>query len=213
MIALYIILGVLLLLFLILLIRVQVFMHYADGLTLSVKVLFFKKTLIPAPPKKTKPEKKPKKPKKKKEKPQETGQEEEEPKKKQSYLSKLREKKGLSGLVSLFTGLARIAGSALKGLFSHIVIHNLDIGIALNSGDAADTAVTYGRLCSVVYPAVNIIVAATVCKDYQVTMEPVFDSEKTTEVYADVHAHLRLIFAVWEALKAGAKLLIVRIKM
>lgn len=209
MIALYIILGVLLLIFLILLIRVQVFLRYGEELTLTVKVLFYKKTLIPSPPKhkkEKKPQDKPqeKKPEKEPDQPQE---------KKQSYLSKIREKKGLSGLLSLLTSVARIAGGALKGLFSHIVIHKLDVGIALNSGDAASTAVTYGKLCSVVYPAVNIIVAATVCKDYNVTIEPVFDSEKETEVTAEVNAHLRLIFAAAEAIKAGVRLLWLRIRL
>ena len=212
MIALYIILGILLLIFLILMIRVQVFVTFADELSITVKVLFYQKTILPSPPKhekkkKAKPDKKPKKEEKT------TETEEKEPEKKQSYLSKLKEKKGLSGLVSLLTDVARIAGGLLKGLFSHIVIHKLDVGIALNSGDAASTAVTYGKLCSVVYPAVNIITAATVCKNYNVSIEPVFDSEEKTEVYADIHAHLRLIFAVWEALKAGVKLLIVRIKL
>ena len=59
----------------------------------------------------------------------------------------------------------------------------------------------------------NIISAATVCKDYNVGIEPVFDPEKGTEFYADVHAYLRIIFALAEAVKAGVKLLIVRIKL
>lgn len=212
MIALYIILGILLLIFLILLIRVQVFATYSDELTLTLKVLFYKKTLVPPPPKHEKKKKKEKPAKKPKKEEKKTEPAEEEPKKK-SYLSKLREKKGLSGVVSLLTELARIACGALKGLFSHIVIHRLNVGIALNSGDAASTAVTYGKLCSAVYPAVNIIAAATVCKDYNVTIEPVFDAEGKTEVYADVHAHLRLIFAVGVALKAALKLLWMRIKL
>ena len=211
MIALYILLGVLLLLFLILLIRVQVFFTFSDEPNLTLKILFYQKKLLPSPPKHEKKKEKPEKKPKKEEKPKET--EEEEPEKKQSYLSKIKEKKGLSGLVSLLTDVARIAGGLLKGLFSHIVIHKLDVGIALNSGDAASTAVTYGKLCSAVYPAVNIITAATVCKNYNVTLEPVFDSDQKTEFYADVHAHLRIIFAVWEALKAGVKLLWVRIRL
>ena len=209
MIALYIILGILLLLFLITLIKVEVFAKYSDDLTLSIKILFFKKTLLPSPPKekKQKPAKK-KPPEKKKD-----TEEKKEKEKKPNYLQKLKEKKGLTGLLSLITGLARIAGGALKGLFSHIVIKKLDIGIALCSGDAASTAVNYGKLCSVVYPAVNIIAAATVCKDYNVTLEPVFDDEKDTEIYADVHAYIRIIRAIGEAVKAGAKLLWLRMKL
>nr|WP_316625009.1 hypothetical protein [uncultured Ruminococcus sp.] len=214
--ALYIILGIFALLFLITLIRVQVFAKYSDTLTLSVKVLFFTIKLLP--PDKEKKEKKPKKekPKKKKPKPEEKDKKEDkdkEEKKKPSYLSKLKDKKGLSGLVSLFTSIAKIAVGALKGIFSHIVIKKLDVGIMLAGEDAATVAVNYGKLCSVFYSAVNIIAAATVCKDYNVTIEPVFDPDKKTEVYADVHAYLRIIFVIAEALKAGVKIIIARIKL
>ena len=210
MIALYIILGVFLLLFLITLIPVEVLASYTDTLTLTVKVLFYKKKLLPSPPKppKPKPEKKPEdKPEKKEE------DSKKDKKEKKSYLTKLREKKGLGGLISLFTSLAKIAAGALKGIFAHTVIHKLNVGIALSSGDAASTAVNYGRVCSVLYPAVDIIVNSTVCKSYNVTVEPVFDDEKDTEIYAELHAHLRIIFALIEAVKAGVKLLIVRIKL
>lgn len=212
MIALYIILGILLLLFLIMLIRVQVFASYTDELRLSVKVLFFRLTILPAPPKKPKKKKPEKKPKEKKPEAEKTV-EEPEKKEKKPFLSRLKEKKGLTGLVELFTGLAEIAAGMLKKLFSHIVIHKLDVGISVSSGDAASTAVTYGKLCSAVYPAINVITAATKCKDWHVTVEPVFDDEKTTEVYADLHAHLRIIFAVAEAIKAGIKLLWLRMKL
>lgn len=209
MIALYIILGILLLLFLVLLIPIEVLAHYSDELSLTVKVLFYKKKLLPAPPKKKKQEK-PKPEKKPEEKPKDKEKEKPE---KQSFLAKIKDKKGVTGLLSLLTGAAKIAGGAAKGIVSHIVIRRLDIGIALNSGDAASTAVTYGKLCSVVYPAVNVITAATVCKDYQVTLEPVFDSDSPTEVYADLHVHLRPIFALIEGVKAGAKLLWLRFRL
>ena len=214
MIALYIILGILLLIFLILLIKVEVFATYTDELALTLKVLFYKKKLLPAPPKPEKKKKAPaKKPKKKKPEKKEEETEGKEKKEKKSYIAKLKDKKGLSGIVSLLGSLAKIAGGMLKGIFSHIVIHKLNVGIALNSGDAASTAVTYGKLCAAVYPSINIIVAATVCKNYNITIEPVFDDDKSTEVYADVHAHLRLIFVAGEAIKAAVKLLIVRIKL
>lgn len=213
MIALYIILAVLLLLFLICLIRVQVFLKYSDEVRLRLKILFVN---IPLLPKLEKPKKEKKKPKKKtemkKQKPK-TGEEEKPKEKKPSYLSKLKEKKGVTGIVSLFTELAKIVGGALKGLFKHIVIKKLNVGIALNAGDAASTALQYGKLCSAFYPAVNIITAITVCKDYNVTLEPIFDDDRATEVYADVHAYIRVGFALAVALKAGVKLLIARMKL
>ena len=211
MIALYIILGILLLIFLILLIRVQVFAFYADDLTLTLKVLFVKIKLLPAEKKEKKPKKE--KPKEKKPKEKKPEPEKKEKKKKKSYLSKLKEKKGISGLLSLFTSLAKIAAGTLKNIFSHIVIKRLDVGIALSGEDASTVAVNYGRVCSVLYPAVNVISAATVCENYNVVVEPVFDPDKPTAVYADVHAYLRLIFVVAAAIKAAVKLLIVRLRL
>lgn len=209
--ALYIVLGILLLIFLILLIRVQVFMEYTDTVRLSVKVLFVRIRLID-PDKEKKPKKE--KPAKKKEKPAKKKEEtKEEKEKKPNMLSKLKDKKGVTGLIELFTSLAKIAGGLLKGLFSHIVIHRLDIGLAIKGEDASATALTYGKLCSVIYPSVNIITAATKTKDYNVTVEPIFDDSRETEVYANIHAHLRVIWAVWEALKAAVKILWVRIRL
>ena len=93
------------------------------------------------------------------------------------------------------------------------MLKKFDVGIALSGDDAASTAVTYGKLCSVIYPAINVITSVMVCKDYHVTIEPVFDIDKDTEVFADIHAYLRPIFAVNEALKAAVKILIARIKL
>ena len=187
-------------------------MQYSQEITLVLKILFFKIVLLsPDKPKEEKKEKKPEKEKLKEEKPKE--KKPEEKKKKQSYLSKLKEKKGLSGLVSLFVSVAKIAVGALKGIFSHIVLKKFEVGIALSGEDAASTAVTYGKLCSVIYPAINVITSVMVCKDYHVTIEPVFDIDKDTEVFADIHAYLRPIFALHEALKAGVKILIARIKL
>ena len=210
MVALYIILGILLLLFLISLIRIEVFAKYTDVLSLDLKILFVRLHLIK--PKENKTPKKQAEPKKDK-KPQAPKKEKRSKEKKPSYLTKLKEKKGLSGVVSLITSLARIAAGALKGIFSHIVIKVFNVGIALSGEDAASTAVTYGRLCAVIYPAVDIITAATVCDSYNVTVEPVFDPDRDTQIYADVHAYIRVLFLLVEAIKAGVKLLIVRIKL
>ena len=210
--ALYIILGILLFLFLICLIRVQVFLLYTQDVHLTLKVLFYKKALVPS--EKKDGHKKKKEKKEKKQEPEEPKEKKKDKKeKKPGYLGRLKAKKGLSGIVSLFVEIAKLAGGLLKGLFSHIVIKRLNVGIALNSGDAASTAIMYGKLCSAVYPAVNVITAVTVCKDYQVTLEPIFDDDRDTEIYADVHAYIRVGWALWEALKAGVKLLIFRIRM
>lgn len=215
MVFLYIILGILLLILLVSLIRVQVFALYSDDLTLSLKILFFKIQILPQDESKKKKEKKPKKGKKPKKKKKEEEKPEKDKKgeeKKPSLIAKLKDKHGVTGLIELFQSLVNIATGMLKGIFSHLVFEKLDVGIALSGEDAASVALTYGKVCSALYPAINILAAATVCRDYNVSIEPVFDPEKPTEVYANVHMYLRIIFVLGAAIKAGFRFLILFLK-
>ena len=215
MVFLYILLGILLLIFLISLIRVQVFFFYSEDITLTLKLLFFKIKLLPQDEEKKKKEKKPKKEKKEKKKKEEEEKPEKdkkEEKKKPSLLAKLKDKHGVTGLIDLFRSAANIATVMLKGIISHVVFEKLDVGIMLSGEDAASVALTYGKVCSALYPAINILAAATVCRDYNISIEPVFDPEKPTEVYADVHVYLRIIFVLGAALKAGFRFLFLFLK-
>lgn len=215
MVFLYILLGILLLIFLISLIRVQVFFFYSEDITLTLKLLFFKIKLLPQDEEKKKKEKKPKKEKKEKKKKEEEEKPEKdkkEEKKKPSLLAKLKDKHGVTGLIDLFRSAANIATGMLKGIISHVVFEKLDVGIMLSGEDAASVALTYGKVCSALYPAINILAAATVCRDYNISIEPVFDPEKPTEVYADVHVYLRIIFVLGAALKAGFRFLFLFLK-
>lgn len=215
MVFLYIILGILLLIFLISLIRVQVFALYSQDLTLTLKILFFKIKILPQPEEKKEKEKKPKKEKKEKKKKKEEEKPEKdkkEEKKKSSLIAELKDKHGVTGLIELFRSAANIATGMLKGIISHVVFEKLDVGIMLSGEDAASVALTYGKVCSALYPAINILASATVCRDYNISIEPVFDPEKPTEVYADVHVYLRIIFVLGAALKAGFRFLFLFLK-
>ena len=215
MVFLYIILGILLLIFLISLIRVQVFALYSQDLTLTLKILFFKIKILPQPEEKKEKEKKPKKEKKEKKKKKEEEKPEKdkkEEKKKPSLIAELKDKHGVTGLIELFRSAANIATGMLKGIISHVVFERLDVGIMLSGEDAASVALTYGKVCSALYPAINILASATVCRDYNICIEPVFDPEKPTEVYADVHVYLRIIFVLGAALKAGFRFLFLFLK-
>lgn len=215
MVFLYIILGILLLIFLISLIRVRVFALYSQDLTLTLKILFFKIKILPQPEEKKEKEKKPKKEKKEKKKKKEEEKPEKdkkEEKKKPSLIAELKDKHGVTGLIELFRSAANIATGMLKGIISHVVFEKLDVGIMLSGEDAASVALTYGKVCSALYPAINILASATVCRDYNISIEPVFDPEKPTEVYADVHVYLRIIFVLGAALKAGFRFLFLFLK-
>ena len=213
MVFLYILLGILLLIFLISLIRVQFFALYSDDLTLTLKILFFKIKLLPQDEeKKEKKEKKPKKEKKKKKEEEKPEKDKKEKEKKPSLLAQLKDKHGVTGLIELFRSAANIATGMLKGIISHVVFEKLDVGIMLSGEDAASVALTYGKVCSELYPSINILASATVCRDYNISIEPVFDPEKPTEVYANVHVYLRIIFVLGAAIKAGFRFLILFLK-
>lgn len=213
MVFLYILLGILLLIFLISLIRVQIFALYSDDLTLTLKILFFKIKLLPQDEeKKEKKEKKPKKEKKKKKEEEKPEKDKKEKEKKPSLLAQLKDKHGVTGLIELFRSAANIATGMLKGIISHVVFEKLDVGIMLSGEDAASVALTYGKVCSALYPSINILASATVCRDYNISIEPVFDPEKPTEVYANVHVYLRIIFVLGAAIKAGFRFLILFLK-
>lgn len=208
MIALYIVLAVLLFIFLLLLVKIQIFFEYSDKLRLTVKYLFIKKTIV-APEEKPKAKKAEKKPKKE---PQQQ-EKKKEKKKKQSYLSKLKDKKGISGIVSIFTSLARIASGLLKNVFKHIVIKRFDVDIVIVGSDASDTALKYGKLCAVIYPSLNIILSVTDTKDYKISVMPDFDDDAKSKVKVSSYAYARPIFLVYHLLIAGVKILIARAKL
>lgn len=208
MIALYIVLAVLLFIFLLLLVKIQVFFEYTDKLKLTVKYLFIKKTIV-TPEEKEKAKKTEKKPKKE---PQQQ-EKKKEKKKKQSYLSKLKDKKGISGIVSIFTSLARIASGLLKNVFKHIVIKRFDVDIVIVGDDASDTALKYGKLCAVIYPSLDIILSVTDTKDYKISVMPDFDDNAKCSVKVSSYAYARPIFLVHHLLIAGVKLLIARAKL
>lgn len=202
MIALFIILGILLLLFLISLIKIEIFITYQDSVTLVLKILFVKLKLV-SPDKEKKPKKK-KKEKSKKKVPKK--EETEEKEKKQSLLSSLKEKHGLPGLLSLFNDLVKIATGAFKGILKKLVFKRFDLMLEIVGEDAAQTALTYGKVCSIVYPAVTLTAGITDFKDYSLVIKPRFDSEKTN-IYLNVYCYERVMFIVHYALVAGVKVL------
>ncbi len=209
MLALYIILGVVLLLFALCFVKLKFSATYDEALNLKLKVLFLQFTLVPA--KKKKPQKaKTKKKTKKESKKSETDKNDK--KKKPSYLKKLSEKKGISGLLSIFVELSKLVGTTLKGIFSNTVVTTFDLDIKVSGDDAADTALKYGKLCGVIYSAVNIICNATKTQDYNLNVSPDFDDEAKSKITCDVRFYIRVFYVLKYLFKALVKLLVIRYK-
>lgn len=206
MIALYILFFLLLLVVGMCFVKLKFTATYSDSLSLRLKVLFLNFTLVPF-------EKKEKKKKSKKKKDKKSEKAKSNKKKKPSYLKKLSDKKGVSGLLSMITELSKLATSTLKGIFNNIVVEKLDISVTVVGEDAADTALKYGKLCGVFYSAVSIICDNVKKYDnYNVSVNPDFDDEAKMTVKADTTFYIRTFYVMKFAIKALVKLISIRYK-
>ena len=117
-----------------------------------------------------------------------------------------KEKKSLSGRTALLRPMLSAAGKALEVLLRHLRVRELDVRIRAAAGDAADTAVLYGRLYAAAGTVYSLLGARGKLGRFHFEARPDFDGEKTVwEVRADVS--MQGIWAVWAALRGGTALL------
>ena len=122
------------------------------------------------------------------------------PDKKQSVRDIIKEK-GFTGFLSFLSELASIAAGAAKRLLAHFILKELKIRVVLGAEDAATTAVLYGTVGGVVYPAAGTLVTAFRCKHYDVLITPDFNGEKlSAQMLMD--GSVRLVFLIAAGLYA-----------
>lgn len=190
---LYILLAIAAFFALILTTPIKLYIKFADSFFCTLRIRFVKIQLYPAKPKK-------KKPKKKSEKKPEKKSEEKEKK-------NIFTQKGFSGLVDILKQTASLAKGVLKDFFKHIIIKDFSLSVRIAGDDAADTAIEYGKYCSVIYPLVSTVVTATKCKGYGVDIVPDFDEKAETKVYFSAEVKIRLFWLLLIVLRHGIKAL------
>lgn len=193
---LYILLGIVLLFAIILAIPVKVCVRYKNSFFCRLHIGFVRIILYPPQPKK-------KKAKKKKTEQQQKPAPKKEEKKENDFLKEL----GLSGVVNLFTKLVELASGVLKDLFVHIIIKSFALSIKVAGNDAADTAVKYGKVCSVVYPLTSALIRSMKYSDYGVDILPDFTEGAESKVEFFAIFKTRVIHLVKIAIKHGFKAL------
>lgn len=67
----------------------------------------------------------------------------------------------------------------LSDILRHLKITNLSVDINVSGSDAAQTAISYGAVCSAVYPAVSFITTKIETEKNQVNIKPDYDEGKT----------------------------------
>lgn len=189
MLALYIILGILLFLFLITLFNIYVYADYDNELFLNLKIAFIKIKLIPSKPKKKKPEKK----KKKKKLDSEKSDKEKKKKEKSFSIKDYVKQKGVSGIINIVKRISALAVDTLKDLFSKITVNELTVNIKIAAETAEETAVNYGRVCAVFFPALKLITDIVTVKRYNVNVNPDFTDGAKSSATAKVIAKIRIL--------------------
>lgn len=179
--ALFIILGIILLFILLLSVPVVVDMEYVETFKLKVSWLFIKINILPKDENKKKKEKKPKKPKKEKE-PKEETQEEKPAEVKEKGDNPIKifyEDQGVMGIVDLIGNCASYLGRFTKAFIRSFYIKRLRLRIWVTEGDAAQTAIKYGKFCQMIYPPLGYICSSCRVKDYDVNIWADYCGEKT----------------------------------
>ena len=186
---------VLLALLLVLLVPVYGRVTYDGELHVRVRVLGVPVTLLPTPQSDKSP--KPKKGKKKK-KPTEA----EKSSKLQEFKALLRQD-DLAATLGFLKELAVLAGKTVGKALRAVTVDRLELQLLLATGDPADTAQLYGRVCGVLYPSLAMVERVVRVRRRQLRVEPNFLLEKSA-----VRFDLRLHLSVLKLVGAGLYLLV-----
>lgn len=166
--ALYIIGGIIAFIVLLLSIRVNISGDYTDDFFLSVSWLFLKFTVFP-----WKKKDKPKKEEKKKDTQEEAPEDKKEGENKENIFLTFYKNKGFDGVIELINNAAYSLGRMLNSFKKHIVLRELFLNMTVSvNGDAAATAIQYGRVCQKVFPALSFICSTLPVKKYNTVIEP-----------------------------------------
>ncbi len=208
MIALYIIIGILLLLFAVSLLNIRIHFAYNETPFLIIRVAFLKFRILPP-----KPEKPQKKKPKKAQKPKKNAKKPEKKNKEKSFDFKAYVKqKGISGLLNIVKRVAKLAVGTLRDVFGATTVSKLMLDIKIAGNDAGDSAIKYGKVCTVLFPALKVITDIVTVEDYDVNVNPDFSDEPKNTAKALVDARIRIISIIRIAFKRAFEVLMLYIK-
>ena len=202
---LYILLGllalVLLLVLLVLFVPVYARITYDEELRVRVRVLGVPITLLPSEDKPEETEAKPAKtsaPAK--------------PSKAEELLGEVSrsfKEDGVAATLHYLGELARIAGQAVGRVLRGITVDKLALELIIADGDADTTAIRYGQVCSVLYPAFTAIAGVIKVRKRDLRVEPNFLMENST-VSTDVRLHIWVYRVVGAAIVLLVKFMLLK---
>ncbi len=96
----------------------------------------------------------------------------------ENLFGKLKKKHGFIGAVKEIFIFANGLLSKFKNNLKHILVRRLCLDINIASSDAAQTAIEYGAVCSVVYPTLSLICSLANVKLKQININADFDKKE-----------------------------------
>lgn len=131
--------------------------------------------------------------------------------KEENSFSKLIGQHGFSGAVALLVDTARLAAGSFGKVLKNITVDRFDLDVAIADEDAAETALSYGKWCAVIYPASSLILRSVRRYKKNITVTPDFTAQQST-FKADVKIHLYPLAMAGIAVAFFAKMLFRQIK-
>lgn len=117
----------------------------------------------------------------------------------------LLQQNGISGFIKILKKFVSLTKGALKDLVKHIIIRELCVDVVVGGEDAAETAVSYGKICSVVYPSVSLITQACRCNEFKVLVSPDFADGSPSKAYCKLVADAKVFWLAKAAIVNGFK--------
>lgn len=102
-------------------------------------------------------------------------------------------KHGIFNSIATIKQLLIIILKKSRKLLKHIKSDFLDIDYTVVGNDAADTAIKYGYICSIAYPLQSILLEKNISKKQNLSISAGFCSEKSI-LKLDVRLHVKTIF-------------------
>lgn len=120
----------------------------------------------------------------------------------QEMTAQLKEQ-GAPVLAVYVAELVRLFNTTARRLIRTLHFGRCTVQVAVAAPDAAETALRYGKLCGVLYPAQTTVMNFLKIRRLDFAMQPDFRREKD-EIRADIRLHVLPLSLLWAALRTLA---------
>ena len=129
----------------------------------------------------------------------------------QSLFGSLREERGFWGAIKFFADLGKLMGGCLVRIYRGIAVNQFVLRAEIVGEDAADTAIKYGEVCAVAFPALSYLLGSARRYSQDIEITPNFDSDEG-RIYFEGEFVIFPVLVLWHALCALVKFVISQIK-